>query len=84
MPNMHKDALEALRATIEYAQETSRLIKRSEDREKLSAQLVAKSRDQLRRSRARLGGVATDTPDEQALRASEQLRPLPPPRESEG
>lgn len=44
-------------ATVEHAQETSRRIKRSEEGEKLSAQLVAKSRDQLERSRARLGAL---------------------------
>jgi hypothetical protein len=33
MPNMHKAAFEALNETVEHAQETSRLIKRSEERE---------------------------------------------------
>jgi len=54
MRKVHPAAQEALSAAIEHAQQTSRRVKRAQEREFVTMQLLSKSREDLRRTRERL------------------------------
>ena len=59
MHNVHPAALEAMGAAVEHARETKARIERAQMREHDSMRLLAQSREDLKRSRARLAGLAT-------------------------
>jgi hypothetical protein len=58
MHNVHPAALEAMGAAVEHARETSARIERAQIREYDSMRLLARSREDLTRSRARLAELA--------------------------
>jgi hypothetical protein len=61
MRNVHPAAFSALHAAHVHAQQTRERIQRSVQHENLSMSLLAKSRDDVRRSRARLAQLAASS-----------------------
>jgi hypothetical protein len=58
MRSVHPAAIEAMDEAAEHAGETSARIERAQQREHISIRLLAQSREDLRRSRARLAELA--------------------------